>query len=256
VNSRLLGLPRRVARRAYRALAPAPRSRITLREQDGFTMAFRSHTTDEDVLRDSFSNDHYLLAMPGCELDRTATVIDVGAHLGGFAVYAASKAGRVFAIEASEETYNLLRVNAALNGCTNLTASRCALSDRRGIATLWHSQSGNWGHSLFRHGRNMGAETVSSLSLADYFLEHQIERCRLLKLNCEGAEFPILLGAPRDVLDRIDWIVALYHCDLAPDRSPDELVDRLRAHGMETHVILDKKNPGQRGRIIARRVKG
>ena len=35
-----------------------------------------------------------------------------------------------------------------------------------------------------------------------------------MKLNCEGAEFPILLSSSTETLQNFGVILALYHCDL------------------------------------------
>jgi len=38
-----------------------------------------------------------------------------------------------------------------------------------------------------------------------------LEYCDLLKLDCEGAEYPILMNAPQTVLRRIHRIIMEYH---------------------------------------------
>jgi hypothetical protein len=52
---------------------------------------------------------------------------------------------------------------------------------------------------------------VKTQSLAEVFEEHAVKRCDMLKLDCEGAEFEILLTLDRAILERIDSISMEYH---------------------------------------------
>lgn len=38
-----------------------------------------------------------------------------------------------------------------------------------------------------------------------------MEHCDLMKLDCEGAEYPILFNAPETIFDRIERMVMEYH---------------------------------------------
>src|SRR5688572_25562845 len=71
----------------------------------------------------------------------------------------------------------------------------------RGRGNAAHRRGGPWCQPI----------TVWTTTLADIFRDHGIDRCDLLKLDCEGAEYRILYSAPRDVLDRIDHIILEYH---------------------------------------------
>jgi FkbM family methyltransferase len=155
--------------------------------------------------------------------------------------------GRVYAIEPSLESYNYLRVNLALNGASNVVASRVAIADRAGALTLYHRE-GHWGHSIMTPtGRG---EQVEAVTLESYMDANGIASCNFMKLNCEGAEFPILLGSPADVLRRIDLLLVLYHADLARGGSPEQLDRHLHSCGFDTSV---QRQSDERGWIVARR---
>lgn len=68
-------------------------------------------------------------------------------------------------------------------------------------------------------------------------------------MNCEGAEFPILLTTPAETLRLIRKMLVYYHCDLVDDRySVAQLESHLRAAGFE----LDRReSSAKRGRILA-----
>lgn len=52
---------------------------------------------------------------------------------------------------------------------------------------------------------------MECVTLDDVFRTHQLARCDLLKLDCEGSEFEILEQASDDVLKRVEQIVGEFH---------------------------------------------
>ena len=216
----------------------------------GYKMAYRLRSADEHVLAASFDKDLFLAAIPDYRLPGDATVLDVGAHIGTFAVFLAKKAprGRVFAIEASRETCALLRINSQLNGTTNVVVDHLALAGQDGVIDLHHDPDGNWGHSITR---NFGtsSETVAASTLQTYLRTRDITSVNLAKFNCEGAEFPILLSTPVETLRLFDTMIILYHGDLVAE-TPARLLAHLTDCGFATRIINEDEH---RGWIIANR---
>jgi FkbM family methyltransferase len=214
----------------------------------GFEVAYRQGTTDEAVLKDSFDHDIFFSGVPEYQPGDADVIIDVGAHIGTFALLAASKVprGAVYAIEACEDSFNLLRINAGLNKLGNLSTFHLALSDRRGSCTLYHD-AGNWGHSVVRELSDR-SETVECCTLQQFFEEAGIRSCSFIKFNCEGSEFPILLGAPPDLLRQVRMMLVLYHCDLWTTNSGEDLISHLGTSGFECQI---RKRTEKRGWIVA-----
>ena len=223
---------------------------IEIRDFDGLHIAYRAGTADEDVLRESFDHDIFFTGVPEYQPDVDDVILDVGAHIGTFAVLAASKAarGRVHAIEAAKDSFVLLRINGMINRLDHLFVHHVALSDSDGTVTLFHDR-GNWGHSTVATLSSV-SESVASLSLASFMRQNDITRCDFMKLNCEGAEFPVLLSAPVDLLARFGVILVLYHSDLWGRNSELDLVAHLHASGFETRVV---RHSPHRGWIVANR---
>lgn len=224
--------------------------RMAIGEFGGFPVAYRQGTADEQVIGHSFDNDIFFTGVPEFKPEATDTIIDIGAHIGTFSVLAASKTpqGTVHAIEASQETFNYLRVNAALNPRLNIIAHHLALTDCDGEVTLHHDR-GNWGHSIMKELSPRG-EKVPAMSLASFVHANKIGTVAFIKFNCEGAEFPILMEAPDDVLLNVRMMLVLYHLDLAEGYSRQQLLDRLAKVGFGTRII---ETGASRGWIIASR---
>src|SRR5260370_14043637 len=71
-------------------------------------------------------------------------VLDLGAHLGGFALTAAARGCDVIAVEASPRNAALLQLSADHNRFTHLHAGHAAVGDRSGAVEC--SSHGPWGH--------------------------------------------------------------------------------------------------------------
>jgi FkbM family methyltransferase len=200
---------------------------------DGFTVAYRGGTADESVLKESFSADLFYAGVPEYRPTPRDVVLDVGAHIGTFALLSGKQVphGRVIAIEASRETYNYLVANVALNKLDNVTPLHLALTDKRGSIRLHHDRK-NWGHSVMKPLSRRGEE-VATASLANVLEDHGVARVDFAKFNCEGAEFPILLMASTATLEQIERMLVLYHCDIAEGYNQGMLRDKLESAGFK-----------------------
>ena len=175
-----------------------------------------------------------------------AVVVDVGANIGVFALFAAAEPGaRVFAYEPVAATYGQLRQNVELNGLegrvTTFNLGVTGRSERRAIHVSPH---GSPFSTLY--GGDGATEEIECVGLEEVFERNGIERCDLLKLDCEGAEFEILYGAPEEVLDRVRRVCVEYHEQAGhPDFHREALVDHLRGRGFHiTGEVRDQDNCG------------
>ncbi len=225
-------------------------SNLAIGSFGGFEIAYRKDTADEVVIEHSFDNDIFFSRVPEYQPNEDHVIIDIGAHIGTFSLLSSSKVrrGKVYAIEASEDSFNLLRINVALNQCTNISVYHLAMADKEGECVLYHN-TGNWGHSIIRRDSN-SSETVKSSTLSAFLERNQINECHFMKLNCEGGEFPILLSTPHNVLQRFATILVLYHCDLWSNNTEDDLVSHLKSSGF--HCVIRNRSE-KRGWIIAKK---
>jgi FkbM family methyltransferase len=142
-------------------------------------------------------------------------VIDIGACLGGFAVFAARRAPgiQVHAFESAPESFRLLRQNLELNGVTNVAIHQSAVAASSGPLTLYtfagHAEQNSM--NPLRARADAQAVTVEAQTLTDIFEQLAIDHCDFLKIDCEGAEFDMLLNAPPELFQRIGHICMEYH---------------------------------------------
>lgn len=217
-------------------------------------ISFRKGTSDEDVLAHSFENDIFLKGIPEYTLKPYHTIIDVGAHIGSFSVLVSRslKKGKVFAFEPCNDTFQILERNKLQNKLQNLQIFQVALSGVRGKTKLYHDiEQGNWGHTITVPISEEGEEVLTD-TLENFFEELQISRCHLLKFNCEGAEFDIIMNSTKKTLDKVNFLLVLYHEDLCQKYKVEDLTKHLRVNGFKTKIRYQTSVP-PRGWIIAYR---
>ena len=152
----------------------------------------------------------------GWDWPKDATVVDIGANVGVFTVWAARRlrASRVVAIEPSARAVRALMANLDRNGVTGASVLQVAAGRAAGEATLRRRGSGAM-NTLFErdlYGSHFEpAEEVRVITLDGLFTMLAIDRCDLLKIDAEGSEYDILLGARDDTLAKVRHIVIEYH---------------------------------------------
>ena len=126
--------------------------------------------------------------------------IDVGANIGYFSILAGIKVGPtglVHAIEASPSTFRLLNTNLSMNELSNVRTYNVAAADKSGEITLWVREKENIGRSTIIEAEG-GSGTVEGkvlcLPLSDILPEDDIVRARFIKIDVEGAEWPVIQG--------------------------------------------------------------
>lgn len=169
------------------------------------------------------------------------TVIDIGANVGVFTIWAASRAPdvRVIALEPSPRICRYLRENVRRNVLPGVTIIEAACGGTSGHATLYsHGYETN--NSLY--GRDLwGAQyearyEVNVMTLEQIFEGSGVERCDLLKMNCEGGEYDTLFSCTTRTLARIRRIAMEYHIG-RQDRSPEMVAELLRGAGFEVRML-------------------
>ena len=170
----------------------------------------------------------------GFEIGPAYTVVDVGSHVGVFAIFAAEKAsaGRVIAVEPILGNYELLEQNILLNSARNVVPLRAAISGKSGSVRMFLADQ-NIEHSIHADliHKTTGQEMiVPGLSLADLMESQKITYVDFLKINCEGAEYDILLNCTDNTLRKIRRISLQYH-DIDAQLNKDQLISFLRGNG-------------------------
>ena len=167
------------------------------------------------------------------------TVVDVGAAFGDFTVHAARfcPRGVVHAFEPLPDNFRRLEEHLRTNGVSNVRAAQQAIAAAPGTLTLYTVTGLTGQHRTAGDGQSASepAVRVPATTLSRAFADRGIARCDLLKIDCEGAEFEIILGLTPRVLSRIARIVLEYH-DHVTAHTHEELVKFLEERGFDVRV--------------------
>ena len=176
----------------------------------------------KETLLDRFYTRH------GMSIANGWTVVDVGAGVGDFAIMSAAgfPKNRVVAFEPYPESNTLLKTNLELNGISNVEACSNAIWSTSGqlVLDLVNDEPLMVSTRASRVIPHKTEKIVPSLSLADAFAEYNILHCDLLKLDCEGAEYEIMLNCKSQALNRVARIVMEYHNNVTNHTHEDLVI--------------------------------
>lgn len=160
-------------------------------------------------------------------------VVDVGANIGTFTVYAAvaCKAARVISFEPFSENFRMLRQNVDANRLGMVTCVNKAVAAKPGRAAFRLDPDDQGSHGLADGGPGE-VIVVDCCTMEDVFRDYSINQIDYLKMDCEGAEYEILLGMPTPLLQRVRRISMEYHNH--PQHDVDELRTHLHTLGFQT----------------------
>ena len=187
---------------SYLRMTPPSGGVIELR--NGLQIRLSSHPHDAITVFIIFIRNDYGVVPP------RSTVIDIGANIGVYSLFAAScGARRVIAFEPNAEAFRCLQHNIRVNHLeTVIEPHRFAVAGSAGKSMRFPKNASAY-NSFLRGESAEEYELVKTIDLKR--MMHKIERVDLLKMDCEGAEWEILKSTDRDVLDRIDAIRMEYH---------------------------------------------
>jgi FkbM family methyltransferase len=235
---------------------------VTYRLRGGGSICVPGTETDINPFTDIWLRHVY--DSPLIDLRSARTVIDVGAHVGAFSLYALRHApqARVIALEPAPMMYSFLQRNIADNGAEGKILPRQRAMNGTGADVTLHVSRGHGeATSAFRSVGETEDVVVRSTRLQDVFDAEGIDVCDVLKLNAEGVEYEILYGLPEPYLRRIRSMVLNYHTFVQdPVATGEALRAYLEQHGFEVREqgkrILVARRPSPPAPLPSRRERG
>jgi FkbM family methyltransferase len=121
-------------------------------------------------------------------------VVDIGANIGYFSLLASQlvgSAGKVIAVEAAPETFNLLRRNIERNACRNIQLVNVAATLEETSVVIVRSQAHNSGAHEIRISSALGQSDVPGRPVSA-LVGNDLSRVHFIKIDIEGSEAPVL----------------------------------------------------------------
>lgn len=215
--------------------------------KSGHKIKIRVKSTDLQVFTNVWLNEEYKFS--GFNINDNDTIIDIGAHIGLFAIFASqfSKGGKILSFEPVSSNYKLLLENIELNKISIAHLFNLAVYNKQKEIKIFLNDD-DAGHSIIRASLNF--EIVKTVSLMKIMEMNNINVCNYLKLDCEGAEFEILEELPDSFFSRIEKIVMEYHIFENNIESLMQLKNRLNRLNFK---IIDKPYSNKLGMLYVKK---
>lgn len=179
------------------------------------------------------------------------TVVDAGANIGAFSVWAAQQlpAARILALEPYPETFARLQHNLSANRLVDrVQAVQTALASQSGKRAM-SPEAESQRRSLI--AADLDAKGKDGIQVPSITLSALIDECNLppidlLKMDIEGSEWEVLHSTPVDTFRRIRRIQFEYHeVHSRLGYSKDALFEYLRSAGYRlTYCQEDEEKTG------------
>jgi FkbM family methyltransferase len=186
------------------------KNRVVLQTLEGMKIIMRGNkSNDIHVFSEIWLDNAYLKW--GIDLYEDCNVIDIGSHIGLFALQIISKQqnSNLLCYEPNSENFQILKENIAINNLKQVKIFHKAVSSKNGEIELNINENDSSGHSIKKLSTKK--EKIESISFERILEENNLHGCDLLKLDCEGAEYDILFSIPKDKLKKIKQICLEYH---------------------------------------------
>ena len=172
----------------------------------------------------------------GTEIQSDWVVVDIGAAIGEFTIEAALKltTGIVHAFEPNPGSLNILRQNLRANNINRVETYNLGVWKEEGEIPL-HFLNNEPLQAVSGNAQSAEARAIKETSIPVITLEQLINekvggKIDLLKLDCEGAEYEILMNQDAMLFDMIDRIIMEYH-DLDARLCHQELIRQMIQFG-------------------------
>lgn len=170
------------------------------------------YSTGLDITQFEFEHDSYKIKR--IAFHKGDVVIDIGGHVGFVSIYLAKKYPfiKIFAFEPIYDNYFHFKKNIRLNKVTNIRLSnRAVTKDGRELEMFMGFSDTGRATAKSKEAQLLRCNyyIVKSLTLDSIFKKYHIKKCKLLKIDCEGSEYEILMHSKQ--LRRVEYLSGEFH---------------------------------------------
>lgn len=181
--------------------------------------------THEEIYREVVQDNCY---NANVEEIKDSIIVDIGANIGSYSLLThLMKAKKILAVEPVKSTYEYLCKNIETLGATNIVPVKKIVTNQSGNFCKISLNENSGHNSMYNVTAEKDYELVETITLKDLFNEAEISNDQniILKLDCEGAEYDILLSSSKELLSRVKKVILEIHMDLHPVYKGHEILD-------------------------------
>ena len=168
----------------------------------------------------------------GFEIESDDLVIDIGANIGIFSLYAASQGcNQVYAFEPHPDNFAIFLENIRTNNFLNVKPYKVGVASKEENGFLKvSSMSGH--HEVIDPEKKDEVESVleiRTINLENFIIENNIRQVDFLKIDCEGSEGEIILSLSSNFFKKVGKMVVEYHNNVSK-LDDHQLMEILEEH--------------------------
>ncbi len=197
------------------------------------------------VFKEIFMEDFYHINDLLTNIPNNATIIDIGCNAGYFSFITLSKKkdAKVYAYDPMKVNIELFEHNIKLNdGLSNQIKvfNKAVTGTEQGNITLFFDDVENDSviASIYNDfsEKNNNSISVETISLKKIIEENSLTKIDLLKLDCEGSEYPILYNSPNEVWNFINALTIETHELDEDDKNSKNLIKFLQSKNFKLEM--------------------
>jgi len=175
----------------------------------------------------------------GLKIPETPIVIDIGANVGFFSLFAASRfpGARIFSYEPVVVNYQQLMRNRKLNQNVKMSCFQKAVYSYSGKLSVSFNPGDSFttaARVTAKGGSQEETARVPCVTLKEIFDEHHLSHCDLLKIDSEGSEYDILYNCSSEYLRRVGQMAIEVHKGTEVGKNMASLADWLNSNTFKT----------------------
>jgi FkbM family methyltransferase len=232
-----------VVLRSFLSYVTGPRGDLIVRTRTGLVLHCPNHPLDRWPIFEVMADDAYHLGdLTKLDSFESLTVLDIGAHVGAFALAVARRFPHctVVCYEPNPRLAPYLRRNVRANGMTErISVEQRAVGAVPGRALLYDAGCASTILPGLR-STSLSATTEVEVVAFEEVMSRLGERVQLVKLDCEGSEYGIVLDTPGVAWRGVERVVLEYEEPVAGRSWP---VLRRGLEGLGFEVRWHERRP-------------
>ncbi|MGH9922037.1 MAG: FkbM family methyltransferase, partial [Nitrososphaerales archaeon] len=140
-------------------------------------------------------------------------VLDLGAHIGRYSVVAGKlvgESGKVIAIEANPDNFQILRLNIRVNDLQNVVSAINAAAWKEVTTLTLFRDTFSGRHSVYKTTDNHSK--IDTVTVDELVRQYNLPEIDWMKVDIEGAEYAMLLGAKATIIsEKIKFMLLEVH---------------------------------------------
>jgi len=176
-------------------------------------------------------------------LDKNDHWLDIGTHIGSFALSIYKDVKMIFCFEPEKENYVLLKKNVELNKIKNIKTHNMAVvgNDDDERSFFINTKKNTGGHSFYiKRGRQ--ELKTKCININNILKTYKINK---IKMDCEGAEYEIIKNIDQELLNGIEELIFEYHFNVLKDHPEHEkyfeIIEILKKNFSEVEYLENVK---------------